>query len=635
MIRHTGMHAAPEVLTTIALIGNPNTGKTTLFNALTGANERVGNYSGVTVELKSGETFTPHGKKLRVVDLPGCYSLRAPSRDEQVAVDALHGALPGMRKPDLVVCVLDASHLERHLQLALQVIELQIPTILALNMVDMAEKSGLRLDPAKLSAELGVPVVPMQASAGKGIIELKQALRFPFPAAAHATWATGTGDADQARRAFIRNLCDLAARRPDAHQLTLSDRLDVWLLHRVWGWVAFLAIMFAVFWGIFSFARIPMGWIESAQGAVAAWVESLMPAGDFRSLLVDGVLGGVGGVVVFLPQIVLLFFFIGLLESSGYMARAAYLMDGVMAMAGLSGKAFLPLFSSYACAIPGVMATRTIGSAKERLVTIFIAPWMSCSARLPVYFLIVPLLLHENEGSWKQALVLFAIYTLGTLSAFVVARVLRGKLGPDPTAHHFMLELPPYRLPQWRYIFRHVLERGGSFVAKAGTIILGLSILLWALSTYPKADDEGADALAASAMGRLGAVIEPIVKPLGFDGRVGTAILTSFAAREVFNSSLAELFRVDRKASDEETRSSLRDRLALAKWPDGRPLFTPLSMISLLVFYIYALQCLPTSAVVAREAGSWKWALGQLAFMSGFAYVASLGVFQIGKLLGF
>jgi ferrous iron transport protein B len=629
------MPACSESSTTIALIGNPNSGKTTLFNSLTGTNQKVGNYSGVTVELKSGETFTPHGKKLRVLDLPGCYSLRASSLDEKVAVGALLGELPGYAKPDLVVCVLDASNLERHLQLALQVIELRIPTIFALNMVDMAEKSGLRLDPAKLSEELGVPVVPMQASAGKGIVELKQALRLPFPPAPAVKWISGGGDAENARREFIHNVCGLAARRPDAHQLTLSDQLDVWLLHPVFGWVAFLAIMFAVFWGIFSFAQIPMGWLESAQGAVAGCLESLMPVGDLRSLLVDGVLGGVGGVVVFLPQIVLLIFFIGLLESSGYMARAAYLMDGVMATAGLSGKAFLPLFSAYACAIPGVMATRTIGSAKERLVTIFIAPWMSCSARLPVYFLIVPLLLHENEGSWRQALVLFAIYTLGTLSAFVVARVLRKKLGPDHGADHFMLELPPYRSPQWRYIFRHVLERGWSFVAKAGTLILGLAILLWALSTYPKAHGDGADALAASAMGRIGAVIEPVVTPLGFDGRVGTAILTSFAAREVFNSSLAVLFRVDEAAGEEAIRNSLRDRLGSATWPDGTPLFTPLTLISLLVFYIYALQCLPTSAVVAKEAGSWKWALWQFVFMSGFAYVASLLVFQTGKLLGF
>jgi ferrous iron transport protein B len=569
-----------------------------------------------------------------VLDLPGCYSLRAPSPDEKVAVDALHGRLPGCAKPDLVVCVVDASNLERHLQLALQIIELQLPTVIALNMVDMAEKSGLRLDPVKLSEEFGVPVVPMQANAGKGIIELKQALRFPFPAAPQAKWLGGA-DEESARRDFIRDLCELAARRPDAHQSTFSDRLDAWLLHPVFGWIAFLATMFMVFWAIFSFAQIPMGWIESGQGAVAAWVASLMPEGDLRSLLVDGVLGGVGGVVVFLPQIVLLFFFIGLLESSGYMARAAYLMDGVMAKAGLSGKAFLPLFSSYACAIPGVMATRTIDSAKERLTAIFIAPWMSCSARLPVYFLIVPLLLHENEGSWKQALVLFAIYSLGTLSAFVVARVLRGRLGPDAGANHFLLELPPYRAPQWSYIFRHVLERGWAFVAKAGTIILGLSILLWALGTYPKSADENVDALSHSAMGRIGAVIEPVVKPLGFDGRVGTAILTSFAAREVFNSSLAVLFRVEESGDEEATRASLRERISAATWPDGAPLFTPLMLVSLIVFYIYALQCLPTSAVVAREADSWKWALGQFVFMSAFAYLAALLVFQGGKLLGF
>ena len=620
---------------TVALAGNPNAGKTTLFNALTGSTAKVGNYAGVTVEVKTGQTFTPHGRKLEVVDLPGCYSLEGGSPDQQVARRALLGEIEGKPRPDLAICVVDASNLERHLILAMEIMETGIPVILALNMVDLAEKSGLRLDPQLISEELGIPVVPMQANTGKGVVELKQAIRHPLPPAAETPW-TKEEEPAKARRSVAYGICEIAARRPTAHTGTVSDRLDAFLLHPILGWVFLIAIMLAVFWSIFSWAAIPMGWIESGQGWLEGLVEDSMAEGDLRDLITGGIIGGVGSVVVFLPQILMLFFFIGLLESSGYMARAAYIMDGLMSKVGLSGKAFLPLLSSFACAIPGVMATRTIDSAKERLVTIFVAPWMSCSARLPVYLLLVPMLLGGSEGGLTQALVLTGIYVLGTLTAFIAAKILRRRLGPDEVTHHFILELPPYRAPQWGYIFRHVADRGWAFVRKAGTVILGLMILLWAAQTYPKSDSEDpGERLNHSIVGRISNIIEPVVRPMGFDGRTGTAILTSFAAREVFVGSMAQLFQAEESDDEDETVSNLRSTLATQTWSDGSRMFTPLTVISLLIFYIYALQCLPTSAVVAREAGSWKWAIGQFFFMTFFAAAASLAVYQAGSVLGF
>jgi ferrous iron transport protein B len=358
-----------QTIDTVALAGNPNAGKTTIFNALTGSNQKVGNYAGVTIEKKSGDFFTPHGRKVRVIDLPGCYALDAESPDQQIAARVLRGDDTLEPPPQWIVNVVDASALERHLMLTLELLELGRPMVLALNMVDVAERQGIRLDPVLLSEQLGIAVVPMQASQGKGVIELKQSVRHPLPQPAAVTWLRpGMSEEEkrEARLRFIHETCVIAARRPDADQVALSDRLDRYLLHPIGGWSALLVTMFVLFWTIFRFSEIPMGWLESSQEWLQAWVSKSMPPGDLNDLLTQGIIGGVGSVLVFLPQIVLLFFLIGLLESSGYMARAAFLMDGLMSRVGLSGKAFLPLLSSYACAIPGILAARTIDSAKER-----------------------------------------------------------------------------------------------------------------------------------------------------------------------------------------------------------------------------------------------------------------------------
>lgn len=633
---------SPSEQHTVALVGNPNAGKTTLFNALTGQNQKVGNYSGVTVSRKSGSFRTPHGRKIELLDLPGCYSLTAHSPDEKLTRDVLLGDQDDESTPEMAICVLDASALERHLQLAMEVIELGRPVVIALNMVDLAESRGIHLDPTILSEELGVPVVPLQANKGKGIIELKQALRLPMPGVSTPKWvANGTDEERQlARTKFIQTICGEAARRETDDTLTLTDKLDQLLLGSVTGWLALVAIMLAVFWTIFSLSSYPMDAIESGFGLIADWAGNMLPEGDFRDLLVDGIIGGIGGTVIFLPQIILLFFFIALMEASGYMARAAFMMDRIMNLVGLSGKAFLPLLSSHACAIPGIMAARTIDSAKERLITILIAPWMSCSARLPVYFLLIAMLIPQ-ASSFTQALLLLGIYFIGIVTALIAARVLKGRLAEDEVPKHFMLELPPYRTPQAGYLLRHIWGRAWAFLKRAGTIILTLSIILWALQTYPKpkegtpAADDVSLALEESFMGQIGHAIEPAFKPLGYDWRTSTALVTSFAAREVFVSSLKITYNISDELEEDAQDARLRDQLAAATWPDGKKIYTPLTLVSLLIFFIYALQCLPTSAVVARETNSYKWAACQLVGMSLFAYLTALAVFQIGTLMGF
>ena len=667
----------------IALVGNPNSGKTTLFNALTGANQKVGNYAGVTVSRVSGTLRTPHGHKFELLDLPGCYSLSHEGvdepLDEKVTRDVLLGNVDDDDLPSMVACVVDASNLERHLYLVLQVIDLGLPAVVILNKVDLAEAQGIRINVELLSEELGLPVVPCQANKGKGIVDIKHAFRHPFPVVSKRKWkadkdtetaiaelvtklenegvenaqaraieqrankvdgAEATSFEEQiskARTEWVQEVCSLTARRREMDELNRSDKADEILLHPVWGWLIFSSLMLGVFWCVFKLAEYPMGWVEYVIEALSNGVSGLLPAGDVHDMIVDGIIGGVGSVVIFLPQILVLMFFIGLMETTGYMARAAYLMDGVMSKVGLSGKAFLPLLSSYACAIPGIMATRSMDSAKQRLLTILIAPWMSCTARLPVYSLLIGMLL-ASYGAGVQALVLAGIYVLGTVSALLAALVLSPRVKGDVEPAHFMMELPSYSAPDMSFIFRHLAERAWSFLRKAGTVILGLCILLWALETYPKpkegtpAFDDASLALEQSYMGKMGHAIEPIVKPLGYDWRTGTALVAAFAAREVFNANLAISYSVEDTDDEDLFLAKLRGQLGAATWPDGRKVYTPLTTMSLLIFFVYALQCLPTTVVVRRETNSWGWAIGQLVGMSAVAWLAAFAVYQVGSL---
>lgn len=683
------MSKEQESVPKVVLVGHPNVGKSTIFNSLTKGKAKVGNYPGVTVAKASGHFFTPHGIKVEITDLPGTLSLVSRAADEEVTRESLLGALPGEAAPDLVILVVDASSLERHLPLVLQVVELEFPCLLVLNKVDLAEKGGSRINRALLAEELGLPVVVMQADVEKGLIDLKQALRLPLPTPARAAWnasgevakeqhkladilesegvafpkrkawmlladpayrsnsgnvsSSGAGEEGQRyaqdvasrlaaegcvveevlaerRQSQVKKLADLVVSGADGKGLELTDRIDGELLHPIRGWFYFAAIFFLVFWSLFTWASGPMDLIEGAFGFLGEAVSKALPEGPLAELLVDGIIAGVGGVVVFLPQILFLFFFLGILESTGYLARAAFLMDGLMSRVGLSGRSFLPLLSGYACAIPGVMAARSVPSAKERLLTILILPWMSCSARLPVYLLLIPLLV---SGVLAQAFTLFGLYFLGTATAFLAAWLLRGRVGIG-AGHQpeFLMELPPYRAPDFSFILRHLAERAGSFLKKAGTLILAISVILWVLGTYPKAPEGSDEAqFSYSAMGRIGATIEPVVEPLGWDQRLGTAMLASFAAREVFNSQVAISYALEEGDDEEANRSRVREEFSRS--------YSLATVLSLLVFYVFALQCLPTSAVVAREASSWKWAVGQLVGMSLFAYLAAFFTFQI------
>lgn len=684
----------------IAIVGNPNSGKTTLFNLLTGLKQKVANYPGVTVEKKIGECYSQHGKKLRLIDLPGAYSLNARSPDEAVLRDVLLGRRSDTPRPDRVVCVVDSANLERNFYMVSQVLELGLPTILVLNMIDVAEQRQWRIDAAKLSDILGIPVVKTQAVSGQGMIELKQALsREDLPLAkwksavlpdgvrqaleqsrgplcetgaihakaslleplyllsGHDPTHAGIEDSQMRRvhelrqridEAFpgwedelvteryrgIEELCRVVLRRPEQEAQTLTNKLDRIFLHPVLGLLNMLLALVVLAYLIFTVAAVPMDWIDAGFGQLGTWVEGLMGAGDLRDLIVNGVIPGVSGVVIFLPQIMILFFFIGIMEDTGYMARLAFIMDWAMSKVGLNGKSFLPFLSSYACAVPGVMAARTIDNPKDRLITILVAPLASCSARLPVYTLLIGVLFPTDQvGALTQALLFAGLYALGTGGAFVFAWIFSRSIMKNAVSP-MILEMPPYKRPALKSILLLVWQRAKAFLVRAGTIILGISILIWAASTYPKSDTEDkALQLENSFAGQAGRLIEPAIKPLGYDWKIGIGLIGSFAAREVFNSTMAVVYAVE--SEDDDNLDPLRDKLAAERKPDGKPVYTPLVCISLLVFYVFAMQCVSTTAIVKRETGSWKWALFQLGYMTGTAYVLSLLIFQIGSALGY
>ena len=689
----------PQVTSYVAIAGNPNCGKSTIFNALTGLRQKVGNYPGVTVEKKTGRFFGSHGEPMELLDLPGSYSLQVRSPDEAVARDVLLGRLPGTHRPDVIICVVDASNLERNLYLVAQMLELHIPVVVALNMVDVAEKNGVLIDLMALREKLGVPVIPTVATKGMGFIELRQAVsRSPLPpppvcaqmpivleretmalakqlpvapevargealllltlhdealdaiahhersiiestrAAQQRLTASGIDPLSapvDARYAWIGQVCAAALHKGGAHDATsISDRLDGWLTHRIWGWVAFLGMMALMFFCIFTIAQTPMDWIKDGGIALGKWIVANMPKSDLRSLLADGIIKGVSNVVVFLPQILILYFFLGILEDTGYMARAAFIMDRLMSRVGLHGKSFIPMLSSFACAIPGIMATRTIENRKDRLVTILVAPLMSCSARLPVYTLMIAVLLPIASG-WAKAGIMLGMYLLGIVAAFVMAWFFKTHILKGETPM-LLLEMPPYRMPSWKGVAIRMWERAGLFLRRAGTVILALSILLWALATFPKPATPNAtpaEALAHSIAGRMGHALEPAIAPLGYDWKIGIGLIGSFAAREVFVGTMSIVYSVESR--DQEDITPLRDTMLAERRTDGRPVFTPLVCIGLMVFYVLAMQCISTVAIVRRETNSWFWPLFQIAYMTGLAWIAAFVVYQGGRLLGF
>ena len=708
---------------TLALIGNPNTGKTTLFNALTGLTQRAGNYPGVTVEHKVGTVTLDGEGALDLMDLPGAYSLAAHSPDEMLAIDVLLGQQQDAPPIDGVLAVVDASNLRRNLYLVSQLAEIDVPLVVALNMGDIALRRGIRINANALSETLGVPVVPVLAHRRQGLDELRRTLaalnadpaparpqrvELPDPlqrataelqaavsgslssvealralvdeegyAERRLLASAGDGIVDRlhglrtagseslselesnARYGWIDGLLAQALDQPSRLEGRRSDQADRILAHRLFGVAIFVLVNVLVFEAIYTWSGPLMDGIDALFAACGDRAAALIPPGALQSLVVDGLIAGVGGVLIFLPQIAILFFFIALLEDSGYMARAALLMDRLLTRVGLSGTAFMPLLSSFACAVPGIMATRTIEDRRDRFATILVAPLMSCSARLPVYVLFIGTFVPDRSllGGiiGLQVLTLLAFYCLGALVAIPVAWLLkRTLLKGDPPP--FLLELPSYKTPDLRTVLLRVYHSSRAFVVRAGSLILATTIAMWALAYFPRSEavvehhqverqavaPEALDALEKrqaaelvenSYLGQAGHWVAPVVRPLGWDWRIGMAVIASFPAREVIISALGTIYSLG--ADEDEGSESLRTTLAAATWPDGRPIYTLAVALSIMVFFALCAQCLSTLVVIKKETGSYGWALFSFGYMTAFAYVGALATYQVGTALGF
>ena len=613
----------------LALVGNPNCGKTALFNLLTGSRQKVANYAGVTVERKEGKLTTPAGKALRVLDLPGTYSLHPRSPDERITHDVLYGRAKGEKRPDLVVCVVDATNLRRSLRLVLGVKRLGIACVVAVNMQDLARGRGLKVDPAALSHELGVPVVSTIGTKGGGDAELRLLLddetlwkrTAAIPENDEVPITTVDADHEVVRDILQRLGLD------ELIPHTISDRIDRVVLHPIAGPALLAVVLFLIFQAVFSWSTLPMDAIKATAEWLGRMIGGVLPEGWVRSLIVDGVIAGAGGVIVFLPQIIILFFFILVLEESGYLPRAAFLLDRLMGGVGLSGRSFIPLLSSFACAIPGIMATRTIANPRDRMVTILIAPLMTCSARLPVYALLIGAFIPRREV-WglfeQQGLVLFGLYVAGILGALAVAWVLK-RLTAHGQTRTLMMELPSYHMPSIRNVALGLWQRVAIFMKRVGGVILVLTIALWFLASFPGAP-EGAihPAIEYSFAGTLGRWLAVIFEPIGFNWQISIALVPGLAAREVAVSSLGTVYALSATAND--TAQALTPLIA-ANWSLA-------TALSLLAWYVFAPQCMSTLATIKRETGGWTMPLVVASYLFGLAYLASFVTYRIALAMG-